>query len=140
MNTSAVLNAARQARAELLEVNPHVMEKLSYGHGVEGIVAVARPPRRILSDIPVTDRSLVAVVEGVEKPGNLGAIVRTADAAGVSAVVVASGGTDLFNPNVIRASLARSSPCPCVLPTRLKCWPGFRLGTFASSLPMWREA
>jgi TrmH family RNA methyltransferase len=48
---------------------------------------------------------LLAVIEGVEKPGNLGAVLRTADGAGVSAVIVAESGTDLFNPNVIRASL-----------------------------------
>jgi RNA methyltransferase, TrmH family len=100
-----VLTAAETARVERLEVTPHVMEKLAFGHRVEGVVAVARPPQRKLSDLRLPGDALVAVVEGVEKPGNLGAIVRTADAAGVAAVLVADGGTDLYNPNAIRASL-----------------------------------
>ena len=96
---------AQKAGAELIEVKPHIMEKLSFGHRVEGLVAVAHPPHRKLADLKAADDAVIAVVEGVEKPGNLGAIVRTADAAGVAAVLVADGGTDLYNPNVIRASL-----------------------------------
>src|SRR6185312_8829594 len=69
------------------------------------VVAVAIPPRKQLAALALADDALVAIVEGVEKPGNLGAIVRTADAAGVAAVIVADGGTDLYNPNAIRASL-----------------------------------
>ena len=60
---------------------------------------------RTLAQLPFPAESVVGVLEHVEKPGNLGAIVRTADAAGVSAVIVADGGTDLYNPNAIRASL-----------------------------------
>jgi TrmH family RNA methyltransferase len=100
-----VFSAARQARAEIIEVTPRVMEKIAYGQRVEGIVAVARPPERQLSDLKLSDQSLVAVIERVEKPGNLGAILRTADAAGVAAVIVADCRTDLYNPNAIRASL-----------------------------------
>lgn len=90
---------------EQIEVAPHVMEKLAFGHRVEGVVAVARPPQRKLTDFRPSENALVAVVEGAEKPGNLGAIIRTADAAGVAAVILADGGTDLYNPNAIRASL-----------------------------------
>jgi TrmH family RNA methyltransferase len=96
---------AEQQGAETIEVAPHVMEKLSFGHRVEGVVAVAQPPRKGLADLTLDADPLVIVVEGVEKPGNLGAILRTADAAGVSALIVADGRTDLFNPNAIRASL-----------------------------------
>jgi len=96
---------AAAANVERLEVVPHVMEKLAFGHRVEGVVAVARPPQRKLADLKLHPGALVAIVEGVEKPGNLGAIIRTADAAGVAAVIVADGGTDLYNPNAIRASL-----------------------------------
>jgi RNA methyltransferase, TrmH family len=101
----AVLRGARQAGAALIEVAPHVMERLAYGDRLEGVVATAQPPQRQLADLALADEALVAVVEGVEKPGNLGAILRTADAAGVAALIVADGGTDLFNPNAIRASL-----------------------------------
>ena len=81
------------------------MEKLAFGNRVEGVVAVAEPPQRTLTDLLAAPMRCVAVVEGVEKPGNLGAILRTADAAGVAALIVADGGTDLYNPNAIRASL-----------------------------------
>jgi RNA methyltransferase, TrmH family len=100
-----LLAHAKQAAAELIEVTPHIMEKLSFGQRVEGLVAVAHPPARKLADLRMASEAVVAVVEGVEKPGNLGAIVRTADAAGIAAVLVADGGTDLYNPNAIRASL-----------------------------------
>jgi TrmH family RNA methyltransferase len=100
-----VLRSAAANGALRVEVTPPIMEKLSYGNRVEGVVAVAETPQRALLDLPMTDDALVVVVEGVEKPGNLGAILRTADAAGLSALIVADGGTDLYNPNAIRASL-----------------------------------
>src|SRR5689334_10628162 len=100
-----LLDSAKKARAELMEVTPQVMEKLSFGHRMEGVVATAKPPQRSLASLMLPEEVLVAVIEGVEKPGNLGAVVRTADAAGVSAVIVADSGTDLCNPNAIRASL-----------------------------------
>lgn len=96
------------------EVSPHVLEKLSFGDRTEGIVAVAEVPRKQLDDIPVNEHSLIAVVERIEKPGNLGAILRTADAAGVSAVVAAEPVCDIFNPNVIRASLGAVFTLPVV--------------------------
>ena len=102
---AALLESAKAAGAHLIEVTPEVMEKLAYGQRVEGVVAVAAAPLRTLADLQPAEGALVAVVEGVEKPGNLGAILRTADAAGVQALVVADGGTDLYNPNAIRASL-----------------------------------
>lgn len=91
--------------AELIEVNEAVFSKLAFGERAEGVVAIAETPQRRLADLALPPAPLVAVLEGVEKPGNLGAILRTADAAGVSAVVVADGGTDLYNHNAIRASL-----------------------------------
>jgi TrmH family RNA methyltransferase len=87
------------------EVSPEVFEKLAFGDRAEGIVAVARTPELALDTFNPPEDALVAVIEGVEKPGNVGAVLRSADAAGVDAVVVADGGTDLFNPNTIRASL-----------------------------------
>jgi RNA methyltransferase, TrmH family len=101
-----LLVSAERAGAELIEVPPPVMEKLAFGNRASGVVAVAIPPReRSLADLKLAGDALIAVVEGVEKPGNLGAILRTADAAGVAALIVADGGTDLYNPNAIRASL-----------------------------------
>jgi len=91
--------------ADVLTVSPTVFQSLAFGSRQEGIVAVARRPQRSLEDIPVAEDSLIAVLDGVEKPGNVGAVLRSADAAGVSALVVVDSGTDLYNPNVIRASL-----------------------------------
>jgi len=100
-----------EAGAEILPVSAEVLEKLCFGERDEaGVVVVAETPARGLAGLrlPTGPRGigpLVAVVEGIEKPGNLGAILRSADAAGVDAVIVADGATDLFNPNTIRASL-----------------------------------
>jgi RNA methyltransferase, TrmH family len=90
---------------ELLQVAPRVFEKLAFGERSEGVVGVAKTPSRALSDLSLPPNPIVALLEGVEKPGNVGAVLRTADAAGISAVIVANGGTDLYNPNAIRASL-----------------------------------
>lgn len=95
----------RQGSGDVIEVTPTVMDKLAFGNRGEGVVAVGLSPQRTLADLELPADALVAVVEGVEKPGNLGAILRTADATGVGAVIVASGITDLYNPNAIRASL-----------------------------------
>jgi TrmH family RNA methyltransferase len=72
---------------------------------MDGVVAVAAIPQRNLQQLKLAGRPLVAVLEGVEKPGNVGAVLRGADGAGVSAVIVADGGSDLYNPNAIRASM-----------------------------------
>ena len=100
-----LIEQAGQEGADLIEVTPPVMEKLAYGNRVEGVVAVATEPRRTLAELELPADALVAVVEGIEKPGNLGALVRTADAAGIAAVIAAGSVTDLYNPNAIRASL-----------------------------------
>jgi TrmH family RNA methyltransferase len=109
-----VLAKLKNTNAEVIDVSPSVLEKLSFGERNEGIVATAHPPHRELDDIQLEDDSLVAVIEQIEKPGNLGAILRTADAAGVSAVVAADPVADLFNPNVIRASLGAVFTVPTV--------------------------
>jgi TrmH family RNA methyltransferase len=86
-------------------VTREVFEKLAFGDRGEGVVLVADLPHMSLEQLPFPAEAVVGILEHVEKPGNLGAVVRTADAAGISAVVVADGGTDLYNPNAIRASL-----------------------------------
>jgi TrmH family RNA methyltransferase len=81
-----------------------IFAKLAFGERAEGILAVVRIPSTALADLALPDDPLVVVIEGVEKPGNVGAVLRSADGAGADAVVAASPRTDLFNPNAIRAS------------------------------------
>ena len=100
-----LVNQLRQAGASILRTAPAPFAKLAFGDRDEGIVAVAMTPQTSLASLTLPPHPLVAVLEGIEKPGNIGAVLRTADAAGVSAVIVADGGTDLYNPNAIRASL-----------------------------------
>ncbi len=86
-------------------VSPEVYAKLAYRSNSGGIVLVVPYLQQDLDALPERSPCFYAVIEGVEKPGNLGAILRTADAAGVDGVVVCSGATDIHNPNVVRASL-----------------------------------
>ena len=94
-----------QAAAPLVPTTEAVFAKLAFGERAEGIVAVAVYPSRQLRDLELPVDALIAVLEGIEKPGNVGAVLRSADGAGLAAVIVADGGTDLYNPNCIRASL-----------------------------------
>lgn len=88
-----------------IEVSPAVLAKVAFGDRSDGVVAIVEAPTRTLDDLGLPDDPLILVVEGVEKPGNLGAVLRTADAAGAHAVIAADPRTDLFNPNAIRASI-----------------------------------
>ena len=90
---------------KVTDISSGVFEKLSYRTSSDGIIALARPKSHRLSDIHLTKNPFVIVLESVEKPGNLGAILRTADAAAVDAVVVCDPQTDLYNPNVIRSGV-----------------------------------
>jgi RNA methyltransferase, TrmH family len=89
----------------VLCVTPAVFEKITFGSRIDGVMAVAVPPSAELARCRLPACPLVAVLEGVEKPGNIGAVLRSADGAGVSALIAAAARTDLFNPNAIRASL-----------------------------------
>ena len=95
-------------------VSSAVYDKIACREGVEGVVAVLKVKNRTLDSVPLRDNPLVLVLEGLEKPGNIGAILRTADAAGVDAVLVCDPLSDLYNPNLIRASLGAAFSVPTV--------------------------
>jgi len=89
----------------IFEVTLPVFQKIAYRENSDGIIALAKPKHHLLNDLNLSENPLVIVLEAVEKPGNLGAILRTADAAKVDAVVICDPLTDLYNPNVIRSSV-----------------------------------
>ncbi len=93
-------------------VTDKVYGKIAYREGTEGIIAVMREKNTPPEELPAN--SLVLVLESVEKPGNLGAVLRSADAAGVDAVFICDPLTDLYNPNLIRASLGAIFSVPTV--------------------------
>ena len=105
----------------LFEVSKDVYEKVAYRGSTEGIVAEVRTRQLSLADLRMKERPLIIVVEGVEKPGNLGAILRSADAAGVDAVIVCDPMTDLYNPNLIRSSVGGFFCVPSVACTSEEC-------------------
>jgi TrmH family RNA methyltransferase len=90
---------------EYIQCSREVFEKISYREGPDGVLAVGPLVGKTLADLNLPDNPLILVAEGLEKPGNLGALLRTADGAGVDAVIVCDSATDLNNPNVIRASI-----------------------------------
>jgi len=104
VDARAALDRLRAGSAPVRATSGSVFAKLAFGERAEGLVAVVRTPSMSLDTVVLPTEPLVVVIEGVEKPGNVGAVLRSADGAGVSAVVAASPRTDLFNPNAIRAS------------------------------------
>ncbi len=100
----AALDRLRDGRVPGTTTSPEAFAKLAFGDRAEGLVAVIRTPSLALEAIQLPADPLIAIIEDVEKPGNVGAILRSADGAGADAVIAASPRTDLANPNVIRAS------------------------------------
>jgi RNA methyltransferase, TrmH family len=118
-DADVAIELARTSGAEIVEVGPRAFERLAYGDRADGIVLVVEtPPTDLASFLPHPgDAPLLVVTEAVEKPGNLGAILRSADGAGADGVI-AIGGTDPFNPNVIRASAGTVFGVPIAVASR----------------------
>ena len=106
-------------------VSPQVYEKMAYRGSTEGIIAIVKCKEHNISSVnrklSTVNNPLVVVLERVEKPGNLGAILRTAEAAGVDAVIVCDPLTDLYNPNLIRASIGGVFSVPTAVCTSEEC-------------------
>ena len=100
----AALDRLRASGTTIRATTEPVFAKVAFGERAEGLVAVVRIPSTDLGALATPADALVVVIEGVEKPGNLGAVLRSADGAGADAVIAATPRTDLFNPNAIRAS------------------------------------
>jgi TrmH family RNA methyltransferase len=108
----AALDALTARGIATIPVTERAFAKVAFGDRAEGLVAVVRVPPQDLDGLQLPPEPLLVVLEAVEKPGNLGAVLRSADGAGADAVVGASPRTDLANPNVIRASAGTSFHVP----------------------------
>jgi len=87
------------------EVSQQVFEKIAYREGSDGLITLMKPKSHKLSDLEIKDNPFIIILESVEKPGNLGAILRTADAAKADAVIICDPLTEIYNPNAIRSSI-----------------------------------
>ena len=90
---------------EFIEINAPVYQKLAYRDTTEGILAVAKTKSLQLNDLQLSENPLLLIAEAPEKPGNIGALLRTADAAKLDAVIIANPKSDLYNPNIVRSSV-----------------------------------
>lgn len=99
-----LMRLCEQAQIELIEVPDKLLAQIGYAARSDQWVATATPPACRLESLNLSGSPIVAIMQGVQKPGNLGAVLRSADAAGVDALIVADGEIDLHNPNAIRAS------------------------------------
>lgn len=103
------------------EVSKEVYERIAYRGSTEGMIAEVRMRASSLEELELGVHPLIVVLERVEKPGNLGAVLRSADAAGADAVIVCDPLTDLYNPNLIRSSIGAVFTVPCVACTSEEC-------------------
>lgn len=103
---SSEVEAKKLSRsAEIIEISKEVYQKLAYRDTTEGILAIAKSKNLSLSELNLGENPLILVAEAPEKPGNIGAILRTADAANLDAVIIANPKSDLYNPNIVRSSV-----------------------------------
>ena len=113
-NEGTLIADAQKAGAELLECDERVFRKLAYRDRPDGVLALAPALRARLDDLRLPPNPLILVCEHIEKPGNLGTMLRSADAGGVHAVIVCDRCTDINNPNVVRASIGALFCLPVV--------------------------
>ena len=105
-----------------VNVTPQVYEKMAYRGSTEGMIAVAKCKEHSLASLTLSpSHPLIIVLESVEKPGNLGAVLRSAEASGVDAVIVCDPLTDMYNPNLIRASIGGVFSVPTAVCTSQEC-------------------
>lgn len=121
-NSHAVANSQLSPlSSQLFSVTPQVYEKIAYRGSTEGMIAVVRARHLQLEDLELKQNPLIIVLESVEKPGNLGAVLRSADAAQADAVIVCDPLTDLYNPNLIRSSIGAIFTVPTVACSSEEC-------------------
>ena len=102
---------------QIIEIPQHLYDKVAYRGGTEGVIAEMHCKEMSLDSLKLKENPLVVVLESVEKPGNLGAVLRSADASGVDAVIVCDPLTDMYNPNLIRSSIGAIFTVPVATAT-----------------------
>ncbi|MDR0508124.1 MAG: RNA methyltransferase [Dysgonamonadaceae bacterium] len=127
------------------EISKNIFQKLAYREDSGGILALAKPQPHTLADLNISKNPFIIVIEAVEKPGNLGGILRTADAAHIDAVIVCDQATDIYNPNVIRSSVGCLFTVPVVVSSNSEAYSFLKernIQTFAAELTaaQWYQA
>ncbi len=125
-NEAALIDQAGAAGARLFELGKEGFAKVAYRERPDGLLALAPQWKRTLADVPRSPHPFLLIVEAIEKPGNLGTILRSADAAGVDALIVCDPVTDLFNPNVVRASTGVLFSVPVIIASSADVRPWLR--------------
>jgi len=108
INEDAIFSLLQNSKSapDYIEITKDIYQKLAYRQTTEGVLAIAKEKPTLLSELSLrTNNPLILVAEAPEKPGNIGALLRTADAANLDAVIIANPRTDLYNPNIIRSSV-----------------------------------
>jgi TrmH family RNA methyltransferase len=115
-NEEALIAEIRDTGADLISCHPHVFEKLSYRDRPDGLLGIGVQMRSTLLDLDrkIESNPFLIIAEAIEKPGNLGTILRSSDAAGVDGVIVCDRCTDIYNPNVVRASVGTLFTVPVI--------------------------
>lgn len=113
-NENQLIEQLQSLHVEVFEVSKEVFQKMSYRDRPDGLLAISRQMHLLLSDIKLNANPFFLVAEAIEKPGNLGSILRSADAAGVDALLLCDRSTDIYNPNVVRASVGTLFSVPVV--------------------------
>lgn len=101
-----IIDTLSASVSECIEISPNVYQKIAYRSSTEGVIAIAKTKDISLLNLKMdTKNPLILIAEAPEKPGNIGALLRTADAAKLDAVIIANPKTDMYNPNIIRSSV-----------------------------------
>jgi len=118
---------SRDKNILVFEVGKNAFARIAYREGSDGLIAIAVPKNIHLNELKLNEVPLILILESVEKPGNLGAIMRTADAAGIDAVIVCDPLTDIYNPNAIRSGVGCIFTCQIVCCTSSEALDWLRL-------------
>ncbi len=116
-NLSQLEFLKKNLNCQFYELSHHLFEKIAYRESTGGIIAIVKPKILKLNELKLNKKPLILVLDGIEKPGNIGAILRTAEAVNVDVVICSDLKTDLYNPNTIRASLGTVFSVPIVSST-----------------------